>query len=157
MRRLSTTLVLVCISISFIACGKSDEDLRKEEQARRDSLENARALRQAEITSEVEGEAKSGNGAASNLDISTLRFTETGNSTVQVGAWRSETKAEALVDVWKKRGFGQAYMESTGNAATGDVWFRVRLGRMESKSSADALANHVKQKYGVNAWVDIKR
>lgn len=84
----------------------------------------------------------------------TFEFKESGRFAVQVGSWRSETKAASLVEVWKKRGYSSAYMESYGNESTGDVWFRVRLGRMATRSDADALVNQLKQNHGLSAWVD---
>jgi len=160
MRRTIQLLFIVTIGASVIACGPSEDELRQQEQARRDSLERVQAIRQAQI---AEAEAVSNGGAeaetrneSTNLDISTLRFVDTGAFSVQVGSWRSETKAEQLASVWKTRGFSASFVEKYGSDASGDVWFRVRLGRLTSLSNADALASHVKSKYGVMAWVDSK-
>ncbi len=155
-------LFIVAIGASVVACGPSEEELRQQEQARRDSLERVQALRQAQIA-EAEVAANGGNEAdsgkkvaSSNLDITTLRFSDDGAFSVQVGSWRSEIKANQLADTWKTRGFNAAFVEKYGTDATGDVWFRVRLGRLSSRSNADALVSHVKSKYGVMAWVDSK-
>lgn len=129
------------------SCGPTEEDLQKETQARRDSLAQALALREAGADST---DATSIGG----VQDRTFEFKESGRFAVQVGSWRSETKAAKLVDVWKQRGYASAYMESYGNERTGDVWFRVRLGKMATRSEADALVNQVKQHHGLNAWVD---
>ncbi len=162
MRHTIQLLFIVAIGASVVACGQSEEEIRQQEQARRDSLEQAQAMRQAQIA-EAEATANGGSEAeteaemkSSNLDITTLRFSDDGAFSVQVGSWRSETKAGELAETWKTRGFNAAYVEKFGTDTTGDVWFRVRLGRMASRSSADALASHVKSKYGVMAWVDSK-
>lgn len=158
MRRTIQLLFIVAIGVSVVACGPSEDELRQQDQARRDSLEQAQAMRQAEIADEKIA-TKGGSGESadatrpSNLDITTLRFSDSGAFSVQVGAWRSESKANQLADVWKTRGFNAAYVEKYGTDVNGDVWFRVRLGRMDARSSADALVSHVNATYGLVAWV----
>lgn len=163
MRRTIQLLFIVAIGTSVVACGPTEEELRQQEQARRDSLERVQAMRQAEI---ADAEATANGGAneqaeaeaeSASLDITTLRFSDDGAFSVQVGSWRSETKADELANIWKTRGFNAAFVEKYGTDANGDVWFRVRLGRLASRSNADALASHVKSKYGVMAWVDSKK
>lgn len=147
MRRSLTTLLFVGSTIWMAACGPSEEDLQKETQARRDSL--AQALAQREVTADSTGS----NPGSSGTDR-TFEFNESGRFAVQVGSWRSETKAASLVDVWKQRGYASAYLESFGNESTGDVWFRVRLGNLASRADADALVHQLKQTHGASAWVD---
>lgn len=162
MRRTIQLLFIVAIGATFVACGPTEEELRQQEQARRDSLERVQAMRQAQLA-EAEAVANDGSESnteaeaeSSNLDITTLRFSDNGAFSVQVGSWRSESKASQLAETWKTRGFNAAFVEKYGTDATGDVWFRVRLGRLASRSNANALASHVKSKYGVMAWVDSK-
>jgi cell division septation protein DedD len=81
-------------------------------------------------------------------------FSDSGRFVVQVGSWRSKTKAEELANVWKSRGYTNAYIEPFGNESIGDVWFRVRLGRMPSESDADALVRLIQDRHGLVAWVD---
>lgn len=162
MRRTIQLLFIMAIGASVVACGPSEDELRQQEQARRDSLERVQAMRQAQAA-EAGVTANGGTEGADNvsdesaLDVTTLRFTDDGTFSVQVGSWRSETKADQLADTWKSRGFNAAFVEKYGTDETGDVWFRVRLGHMSSRSQADALASHVKTKYGAMAWVDSKK
>lgn len=152
MRRSLTSLVVVGSIVVFAACGPNEEDQRKADQARRDSLAADLALREAASdTTQANGDVL-GNGSA--LDIRALTFNQTGRFAVQVGAWRSETKAEELAQLWKRRGYANSSVHSYGDQHTGDVWFRVRLGRMPSRSEADALVNHIRSRHGLVAWVD---
>lgn len=150
MSRSVTTLLFVGSILLMSACGTSEEDLQKQSQARRDSLAQALAQRDASADSSGTDSRPQASGASDR----TFAFDESGHFVVQVGSWRSETKASELVDVWKQRGYASAYMESFGNESTGDVWFRVRLGKMASRTEADALVNQLKQRHGLSAWVD---
>jgi cell division septation protein DedD len=150
MRRSLTALLFVGSSLFALSCGTSEEDLQNQSQARRDSLAQALAQREAGTDST----ATEASSSASNNSQVTADFDPSGRFVVQVGSWRSETKASDLVDVWKQRGYDSAYMESYGNESTGDVWFRVRLGNMASRPEADALVNQLKQRHGLSAWVD---
>ena len=147
MRRSLTTLLFVGSTFLLASCGPSEEDLQKATQARRDSLAQALAQREA-------GADSSGTGSTAEGSDRRFEFKESGRFVVQVGAWRSETKAANLVDVWKQRGYASAFMESYGNQSIGEVWFRVRLGKMGSRSDADALVKQLKQTHGLSAWVD---
>lgn len=127
-----------------LSCGPSEADLQREDQARRDSLAQALAQREA-------GTDSTGVDPVSDM---TFSFNDSGRFVVQVGSWRSETKATSLSEIWKNRGYSQAYIESYGNESTGDVWFRVRLGRMASRAQADALVRQIQERHGLTAWVD---
>ena len=146
MGRLLSTLFVVGITMALASCGPSEAELEKEAAVRRDSLAQALAQREAEAdstqsTTETEMQQE-------------FDFSDSGRFVVQVGSWRSETKAEELAGVWKRRGYPNAFTESFGNESTGDVWFRVRLGRMPSSSDADALVRLIKDRHGLVAWVD---
>lgn len=146
MRRLLTALFVLGSTITLMSCGQSEADLQRETQARRDSLAQALAAREASPDS---SESPSEAPLQSNFT-----FTDSGRFVVQVGSWRSETKAGELAEVWISRGYPNAFVESYGNETTGDVWFRVRLGRMPSRSDADALVRLIQQRHGLVAWVD---
>lgn len=151
MGRFHLAVLFVGTVTAFIACGTSEDDLRKADQARRDSLANALAQRGATADSN----AATATDIPPEIDPSTLRFSETGRYAVQVGAWRSEENAERLTSVWKSRGFTHAFIDTLGSEETGDMWFRVRLGRMTSRSQADALVTHIQARHGLTAWIDI--
>jgi len=146
MRRSLSALFALGATITFLSCGSSETELQSDTQARQDSL--AQALAQREAGADT---------TQSSTEIplqTTFQFGDSGRYVVQVGSWRSETKAGDLAEVWKTRGYPQTFVESYGNETTGDVWFRVRLGRMPSRSDADALVKLIQERHGLVAWVD---
>ena len=146
MRRLLSALYLVGATIALLSCGPSDADIQNEAQVRRDSL--AQVLAQREMASDS---TQSTPGPETQQEFD---FNDSGRFVVQVGSWRSEIKAEELAGVWKSRGYPNAFTESFGNENTGDVWFRVRLGRMPSRSDAEALVRLIQNRHGLAAWID---
>jgi cell division septation protein DedD len=146
MGRLLSALFVVCTTMVLVSCGPSDDEIQKEAQVRRDSLAQALAQREMAVDSTQ--------STASSEIPQEFDFSDSGRFVVQVGSWRSETKAEELAGVWKRRGYANAFTESFGNESTGDVWFRVRLGRMPSSSDADALVRLIQDRHGLVAWVD---
>lgn len=142
-------LLLIMTLLVIASCGNEDETALRQEQARRDSLEAVQAARNSQAGREAAAAAES----SDSFDLSSVTYTTTGTFTVQVGAWRSEEKANQLAEVWKNRGFSQAYVERVGTPETGDVWFRVRLGRTASRTQADGMSAHVNSRYGVSSWV----
>jgi len=146
MGRSLSALFALGATITFLSCGPSETELQNDALARQDSL--ARALAQREAGADT---------TQSSTEIplqTTFQFGDSGRFVVQVGSWRSETKAGELAEVWKTRGYPQTYVESYGNETTGDIWFRVRLGRMPSRSDADALVRLIQERHGLVAWVD---
>lgn len=139
------------------ACGPSEEELRQKEQARLDSLERVRMqrLEQARLDSlaarRLEAERRV------EEDRRTITFDENGRFTVQVGAWRSESKAEELAGLWKRRGFEGAFVVQYGDENTGDIWFRVRLGRLPDRAEAEKLQALVLEDYNEKSWIDSRR
>jgi cell division septation protein DedD len=146
MRRLLSALFVIGATMTLLSCGPSDADIQNEAQARRDSL--AQVLAQREMAADST-QSTPGSEMQQEFD-----FSDSGRFVVQVGSWRSKTKAEELVNVWKSRGYTNAYIEPFGNESIGDVWFRVRLGRMPSESDADALVRLIQDRHGLVAWVD---
>ncbi len=82
-----------------------------------------------------------------------VAFDEDGNFAVQVEAWRSRRKAEEQIEKWQNRGFENAFVVQHGNEDTGDVWFRVRLGRLSTQEAARNLQAQIKENYGANSWI----
>jgi hypothetical protein len=146
MRRSLSTFFAVSATLTLLSCGPSEADQQQEAQARRDSL--------AQVLAQRESVADSTQSTTETEMQQEFDFSDSGRFVVQVGSWRSETKAEELAGVWKRRGYPNAFTESFGNESTGDVWFRVRLGRMPSSSDADALVRLIKDRHGLVAWVD---
>ena len=150
------------------ACGGSDQQQnqqqtqqqQQQEQARQDSIAKARAdsIARAKADSiakakKKEEQAKKEKEEKDRLTLSDIEFNSNGSFSVQVGAWRSREKAEQLTSTWKERGFSNAYVVKYGNEDTGNIWFRVRLGRVSTEANAQKLQKLLKTKYNENSWV----
>ena len=148
--------LVVCIIFLIAGCGPSEEERQQQEQARQDSIEQARqdslqqirqqrqdSLRQARADSAEQNDESSAN----------INFSENGAFSVQVASWRSQQKAQQQANMWKERGFDQAYVVEHGTESTGDIWYRVRLGRLQNRAEAQKLIDNVQQEYQAQAWI----
>lgn len=157
MRQLIVFTIAAFTIISLMnACGPSEEEIRQREQARQDSLEQVRQqrLQQQRMDSIAQARQDSIDAAQQQQEERRqMSFNTAGNFSLQVEAWRSQEKAQAQVDKWKERGFENAYVVKHGDEATGDIWFRVRLGKTDTKEQAQQLGNNLKEEYGADFWI----
>ena len=149
------------------ACGPDEDELRlqaeAEEQARQDSLEQIRQAEEEQLRQESIEQARQDSIALAEQQAEELarereeamriQFAEDGSFTVQVQAWRSEEKAEEHAQEWRDRGYEHVYIEQFGNAEVGDIWFRVRLGNVQTHDIARRLQEQLKQQYDADSWV----
>lgn len=148
--------ILFLMAILIAGCGPSEEEQRQREQARQDSLEQARQdslqqVRQQRQDSLAQARADSTQQAQENESI--IMFTENGRFTVQVASWRSQVKAQQEASSWQERGYENAYIVQHGNEATGDVWFRVRIGRVDSREMAQKLQQELREEHQTDSWI----
>lgn len=157
-------ILFLLISTIFIGmlngCGPSEEEQRRAEEARQDSLEEVRqqqleqqrkdSIAQARKDSLAAEKKKEEEEEESQIDVT---FDESGAYAVQVEAWRSQRKAENQVDKWVNRGFGNSFVVQHGEEGTGDIWFRVRLGRLSSQEAAQNLQEQLRDKYDAPSWI----
>lgn len=141
------------------ACGPSEEELEKRRQARQDSIEQARQDSIEEARQDSIEEARrqarqdSIEAAKRRKERNRIEFDPDGNFTVQVESWRSKEKAEAQIQKWKERGYENAYVVKYGTPETGNVWFRVRLGRLGSLKMAKKLGAKLQRKHNAEYWI----
>jgi len=163
MNRIFTrVLAVVAMMLVVQACGPSEQELQQQEQARLDSLERVRVmqLEQARADSlamvrlENEQDEAEEEEAA---DVMEVVFEPNGAFAVQVGSWRSETMADSQAELWKERGYSNAYTVQYGDEETGDVWFRVRLGRVADREMAELLQREVMDEHGAESWISLLR
>lgn len=159
MKQLITYVITAAVLIGLMnACGPSEEELEREEEARQDSIEQARedsieqaredSIEQARQDSiaEAEEEEERKEDLISNSDE--------GAFAVQIQAWRSDWKAEEELEKWQDEGFEHAFMSEEGNEDTGDIWYRVILGRFGDMESAKEFQEYVSEEYeDVDSWV----
>jgi len=157
MRQLLVFSLAAFIVISLMsACGPSEEEIQQREQARQDSLEQVRQQQMQQQRMDSIAQARQDSIEAAEQQQEERRqmsFNTSGNFSLQVEAWRSQEKAQAQVDTWKERGFENAYVVKHGDEATGDIWFRVRLGKTDTKEQAQQLGSDLKEEYGVDFWI----
>lgn len=155
-RHIILLLTTIFITAGVVGCGPSEEEQRKAEQARQDSLEELRQQRLEEQRQDSIARADSIKAAEEEeeeeerMDVA---FDEDGNFAVQVEAWRSRRKAEEQINKWQNRGFKNAFVVQYGNEETGDIWFRVRLGRLSTREDARNLQTRIKENYGADSWI----
>lgn len=157
---LITALVTIVL---FNACGPSEEELAQQELARQDSLEqvyqqeaeeirqdNPDQLNQADQTNQDESATDPNN---LNETPTSFEYSENGTFTVQIEAWRSERKARNQAEMWKQRNFDHAFVIKYGDAEAGDIWYRVRLGKFETREMAQNFKAMLKKDYNTESWV----
>lgn len=82
-----------------------------------------------------------------------VKYDEEGSFAVQVEAWRSEVKAEQRVAFWKDQGFEYASYAADGDDLTGDLWFRVFLGRFANIENAQQFQDIFAGMFNSDTWI----
>ena len=165
MKQIIIFILTSAFLLSLLAsCGPSEEELRRREQARQDSLERVRQQRieqaRQDSIARVRAQARQDSIEAARKREEAkkqIQFDPDGGFAVQVEAWRSREKAQGQVSKWVERGFENAYVVMHGNENTGDIWFRVRLGRVGTKAMAQKLGQQIKDEYGADFWIALAR
>lgn len=156
MKQFKVILSLTLVAVFLVsACGPTEEELRQREQARLDSLERVRVEQAERARMDSVSQADRAREAAERAEAErrTINYDANGAFAVQVGSWRSESKATEMVATWKSRGFENAYYVQYGTEATGDIWFRVRLGNVATLDEAARLQLVVREDFGAASWV----
>jgi len=158
MRQWISFLLIAVFSIALLnACGPSEEELERQRQARLDSLrevERQDSIAQAREDSIARVRARQDSiAAARERERKRIDYDEDGNIAVQVEAWRGVCKAEDRISTWKERGYEQAYVVRHGKEETGNIWYRVRLGRFSEPDEANQLADKIKENHPTKIWI----
>lgn len=157
MRQALIFLIASAISVGALnACGPSEEEIQQREQARQDSLEQVRQQQLEQQRQDSIEQARQDSIRAAKKreeERNRIEFDENGRFSIQVESWRSKEKAEAQVQKWKDRGYENAFVVQHGKEETGDIWFRVRLGRLASLDMAQKLQDKIESEYDAEAWV----
>lgn len=158
MRKFSLyTLLLAVTFMTLSACGETEAERAAREQARLDSLRVVEQQRIAAMMAEMADTAGTATEEPEAMEEesspSGFSFSEDGAFMVQVGAWRSEEKAQGFINKWEDRNYPSAYVVKIGDEATGDVWFRVRVGFFDTKEGAEAFGTELSQEINSGFWV----
>ncbi|WP_138431301.1 SPOR domain-containing protein [Fodinibius saliphilus] len=159
MKRIVIFLVTSSIAIGLLnACGPSEEEKQRREQARQDSLEQVRQQRLAEQRQDSIEQARQDSIAAAKKrerERNRIEFDSEGAFSVQVEAWRSKDKAQSQIQKWKDRGYENAYVVKYGKEETGNIWFRVRLGHLATKEMAQKLQDKLQRNHSEQSWISM--
>lgn len=164
MKNFGIKLLLVAFAVIHIqGCGESEEERRAREQARMDSLrqvqqqliaEQMKARQDSLEKANASGETPaSTSGSESDSSSDSYSFKEDGQYAVQVGAFRSEEKANSYIAKWNDRNYPHAYVVKVGDEKWGDVWFRVRVGYFGTKEAAAKLGEKLAEEINSSYWV----
>lgn len=154
-----TAVFILALFVSITACGPSQEEIRAKEKARQDSLARVETERLAKAEAEriareqQEAEEKRLAEIEAENEKRRVDYDENGKFTVQVEASRALSTAEVELGMWKKRGYPNAFIVKFGDEETGDVWFRIRLGKFATRQMADKVASLVFTDFKRKTWV----
>lgn len=152
-------LIVAGLAILLIqGCGPSEEELREQERARQqavqDSLQLVYEAQMEQMRQDSIEQARLDSIAAAEARR-TFEYSETGRFAVQIESWRSEAKAQAQANRWKERGFENTFVVKYGDEDSGDVWYRVRVGRFDTREMAENMTYALKEDYGQDSWISI--
>ncbi|NBC27828.1 MAG: hypothetical protein GVY08_13270 [Bacteroidetes bacterium] len=159
MKNLLITFTAIFVAVAFLqACGQEEEvDTQTEEQAVQDSLEQAYQAELEQMRQDSIEQARADSIAAAQQEeeeqSTEFDFSDSGNFVVQVEAWRSQDKAERQAQEWQNRGYEETSVVAYGTPSTGNIWYRVRIGRFESRETAENFQQMIADEYGSMSWV----
>lgn len=151
----SGIFILLAALLLLYSCGPSEEEQQRREQAHQDSLEQVRQDSLEQVPQQQQDSlARQDSVKANEQQQTNISFSEDGRFALQVSSWRSEVKAQQEANRWNERGYqGHAYVVQHGNKQTGDVWFRVRIGRVDTREAAEQLRQNLLDEYQTESWI----
>lgn len=148
------TLLLAFALITVQGCGPSEEERRAAEQARLDSLRQVEQQRIAELMQAREDSlARVAQQEQMEEEESSTQFAEDGEYAVQVGAFRSESQANAYKNKLSDREYPHVYTVMIGEEETGDIWYRLRVGFFATKAEAEEFGAELGTELNTGYWV----
>jgi len=90
-------------------------------------------------------------------NLQDVKYDDNGRFAVQVEAWRSEVKAGQRISYWKEQGLDHASFAKDGNEESGDIWFRLFLGRFANMEDAQHFQNVFAEKFNNETWITTTR
>lgn len=156
MKNVNLFLVIgAVVLMSLAACGESEAEKQARMQAYQDSLRAAEQAKVAAMMEEMRQDSIAAAEAAAAEEAAkpANSLVEEGPYVVQVGAWRSEDKAQKFVDKLADREYPSTYVVKIGEEETGDIWFRVRVGFFETKEAAETFGTELAAEINTGYWV----
>jgi len=146
-------IVIFSLALLLVAgCSKKQEEADKLEQ---EMLDENMAGDTVEMDSMALGEGETLDASAVPVEEEpefVPAVVEGEGYTVQVASCESLEYAQHLFEIYTSRGY-EPYI--TQFDMEGQVYYRVRIGKIESESEAITLKNELSDKYSINAWIDV--
>lgn len=154
MKKIGAQLIFALLAVVLIqACGPSEAEKQAQEQARLDSLRQVQQMEIDRQMAELAAKEAEEEQQRQIEEEESMSFSEDGEYAVQVGAFRSETKANNFLADWSDRDYPNAYVVKVGEEEYGDVWFRLRVGYFDTKEAAEKLGVELAQEINSSYWV----
>ncbi len=154
MKQTISYLSILILTLTFLhACGPSEEELRQQEAARLDSLQQVYQAQMEQMRLDSLEQANEDTMESEEEENEEFEFSDDGLYTIQIEAWRSREKAEAQAERWRERGYDRAYVIEYGDEDSGDIWYRVRLGRFDTREMAANFKEMLARDYDKEAWI----
>ncbi len=139
-------LTFIISTTVFVIIGCGSDEKKEEPAVRVETTETQIVIQESSASSEV--------ATMSKATIKPVPAeVEHGNFTVQIGAFRTESRAHEAKTKYRAMGY-DAYIEETTVGGSDAVWFRVRIGRYQKSSEAKRTADELNAKGEIKAWVD---
>jgi cell division septation protein DedD len=149
-----TTIIL---SIAMLqACAPEEAEVERDQQAIQDSLDQAYEAEMEQMRQDSIAQALAEKARAEperEMRRQSIEYSENGEFVVQIEAWRSQEKAQQQADQWINRGYERAFVVSSGNEDTGDVWYRVRIGQFNTRAMAKRFQTELNEDLSTVSWV----
>lgn len=147
------TICFLLIALTIQSCGPDEEEQQQREQARQDSLEEVRQQQVEQQRQDSLAKVKAENDSLATDQRTRYEFSNDGSFAIQVESWRSRVKAQTRAEEWKARGFENANVVQYGREETGNIWFRVRLGQVQTRQAARELQEQLQEEYQTKSWI----
>lgn len=82
-----------------------------------------------------------------------VEFKAEGKFALQVESWRNELIAQKRADHWRTKGYTNSNVVQYGNEETGDIWFRVQIGRVDNFEKASELRRWLMEEEQQPSWI----
>lgn len=157
MKSALTYIIPIILSIAMLqACSPEEPEVERDQQAVQDSLEQVYEAEMEQMRQDSVAQAREDSMNAAREQQAReeqIEYSEDGDFVVQIEAWRSENKAQQQAEEWMSMGYDQAYIVSYGNKETGNIWYRVRIGHLDTREMAVRLQEKLQEEHNTVSWV----
>lgn len=140
-------LILIVLAAGLISCSGNDEEIAEDVSAA-DTL-SVQTIDPEEPESEEPEEPEETEAE--------IVYAEEGRFSLQVESWRSERRAEQRVNVWKERGYDNAYVVQHERDEPGEIWYRVRIGNFSNQDMAELMRVELAREHEAESWITVRQ